>query len=88
MLLNIAVCKYEVNGLCTFLTVVIPMCLSNSYKIHVRVKHNNLLYKIMLTAVSIILYNKLLRVTEIYFLYELSIFVSYYVWRGQRWHSG
>jgi hypothetical protein len=32
------------------LTVVIPMCLSNSYKIYVSVKHNNLLYKIILTA--------------------------------------
>ena len=32
------------------LTVVIPMCLSDSYKIHVSAKHNNLLHKIMLTA--------------------------------------
>jgi len=32
------------------LTVVIPMCLSNSYKMYVSAKHNNLLHKIMLTA--------------------------------------
>jgi len=50
-------------------TVVIPMCLSNSCKIYVSVKHNNLLHKIMLTAVSIILCNKLLCLTETYILY-------------------
>jgi len=32
------------------LSGVIPMCLSNSYKIYVSVKRNNLLHNIMLTA--------------------------------------
>jgi len=39
------------------------MCLCNSYKIYVSVKHNNLLHNIFLTAVSIILCNT-------YILYE------------------
>ena len=43
---------------------------SNSYKTHVSFKHNNLLHKIILTAVSIILCNKLLCLNETCVLYE------------------